>query len=196
MFIDQLLNDVQVGDLVFIRAETPLMKLVSRATDCWANHVGFIYDKTPQRCIVAESRIPLSGKTDLAKFLARSRSGRFAILRLKSELSEHQQSRLKQSADRRMSKLYHLGFNLHSSRQFCSKFIYEVFLEALQIEVGKPESFAQLLRRNPEESLWFWHCWYFGHIPWHRQTITPACQLHSPLLTPVGSDQANHLKSR
>jgi hypothetical protein len=39
------------------------------------------------------------------------------------------------------------------------------------------ERFSTLLSRNPDEGLMFWQLWYFGRIPWDRQTVTPASLL-------------------
>ena len=68
---------------------------------------------------------------------------------------------------------------------FCSKFVYEIFMSAMEIEIGKLETFRQLHQRLPEVSLVFWRFWYFGLIPWSRVTITPASQMESELLYTV-----------
>jgi hypothetical protein len=31
----------------------------------------------------------------------------------------------------------------------------------------------------------FWRVWYFGSIPWQRETVTPASVLHTPGLRTV-----------
>ena len=40
-------------------------------------------------------------------------------------------------------------------------------------------TFAHLLERNPSAGLGFWRVWYFGRIPWTRETVTPASLLQS-----------------
>jgi len=92
---------------------------------------------------------------------------------------------LQEAAQKRMKRLYHLGFKYDSKRQFCSKFVYEVFKEALNIEVGQLETFRDLLNKNPNVSKRFWKLWFFGFIPWKRLTVTPASQLESPKLETI-----------
>lgn len=36
----------------------------------------------------------------------------------------------------RLNKFYHTGFKYESSRQFCSKFVFDIYKEALCIPVG------------------------------------------------------------
>jgi hypothetical protein len=74
------------------------------------------------------------------------------------------------------------GFNLASRRQFCSRFVREVIQEATGIAPGNVETFESLLKRNPQHGLSFWRLWFFGRIPWQRETVTPASLLESPHL--------------
>ena len=74
---------------------------------------------------------------------------------------------------------------MHSRRQFCSRFVHEVIQEAIGVQVGDIQSLAQLFGQNPQANVGFWRLWYFGNIPWARQTITPASMLSSPRLKPV-----------
>jgi hypothetical protein len=75
--------------------------------------------------------------------------------------------------------LYDTGFDLRSSRQFCSRFVREVLQEGTGRSVGDVETLAELLVRYPDAHLSFWRLWYFGRIPWQRETVTPASVLHS-----------------
>ena len=77
---------------------------------------------------------------------------------------------------------YDTGFDLNSRGQFCSRFVREVLAEATGAEVGEVVTFKTLLTSNPETDLTFWRIWYFGFIPWSRQTVTPASLLHSAKL--------------
>ena len=78
------------------------------------------------------------------------------------------------------------GFNLRRAhRQFCSRYVREVLAEATGISVGEVESFATLLSRRPNTDVGFWRMWYFGRIPWSRETVSPVSLLESPHLAPV-----------
>lgn len=169
-------GQLREGDIVFIRIANFLYRRVADATGSWTSHVGFLHHREGEEWIVAESAVPRVQITTLAKFLARSDQGMFAVRRLKRDLTPEEADGLRAAADQRMGLLYHLGFKYDSPRQFCSKFVYDCYREATGVEVGRIETFRELLASNPESPLWFWRLWYFGFIPWNRRTITPASQ--------------------
>jgi hypothetical protein len=176
---------LQVGDLVFIRIPLLPFRKVAEATCSWTNHVGIVLDVGGRQPTIGESRFPFSGATSLSRFLARSQAGRVAVARLQIPLNAHQRYRIAAAARRRSGVLYDTGFDLRSRRQFCSRYVREVLMEATGTAVGDVESFFSLLARNPDADLRFWRIWYFGRIPWFRQTVTPASLLASPRLRTV-----------
>jgi Permuted papain-like amidase enzyme, YaeF/YiiX, C92 family len=176
---------LNVGDVVFIRVAARPFREVAAATDSWTNHVGIVIDISGVEPLIAESTFPLSRTTKLSKFVARSERGRVAIARLKAAPTAEQQQQIVAAAERRSGIFYDTGFDLHSRRQFCSRYVREVIKEATGIEVGEVETFAALLTRRPRTDLGFWRVWYFGQIPWQRETVTPASLLRSPALLPV-----------
>jgi hypothetical protein len=176
---------LRVGDLVFIRISALPFRWVARATGSWTNHVGVVIDVAGKEPVIAESRFPLSCTTSLSRFIGRSEDGRVAVTRLKTPLTEAQQQRVRIAANRRLGIFYDTGFNLHSRRQFCSRYVREVVGEATGTLIGEVETFATLLSLQPESRLGFWRLWYFGRIPWHRETVSPANLLRSSDLTTV-----------
>jgi cell wall-associated NlpC family hydrolase len=178
-------DDLQVGDLVFIRVANFLYRRVADATRSWTSHVGMIDHRAGAEWIVAESTVPWSRYGSLTRFLRRSQSGQHAIMRLKTPLDAAAQARLQAAARKRMGRWYHFGFDLDSRHQFCSKFVYEVYRDALGVSLGTIESFRELLTSNPNSPLTFWKVWFLGRIPWERRTITPSSQYASDLLQPV-----------
>ena len=175
---------LEVGDVVFIRIPFKPFREVAEATGAWTNHVGIVVAAGDDP-VVAESRFPLSGRTSLSRFVARSGAGRVAIARLKRRLSLEEKHAVTMAAERRVGVLYDTGFDLSSRRQFCSRFVREVLHEATGIQIGEVETFAQLLARKADANFGFWRLWYFGCIPWERETVTPAALLHSPALAPM-----------
>ena len=139
-----------VGDVVFIRVAARPFREVAAATDSWTNHVGIVIDTAGDEPLVAESTFPLSRTTKLSKFAARSEGGRLAIARLRAPLTPEQQQQLVAAAERRTGIFYDTGFDLHSRRQFCSRYVREVIEEATGIRVGEVETFATLLTRRPQ----------------------------------------------
>ena len=173
------------GDIVFVATPNPLYRRVARATGAKASHVGIVFEDPKDGWVVAESAVPVCRYRSLAKFLSRSDDDWFVVRRLKQELTPSEVKALRQACDVRMGKWYHLGFKYESTRMFCSKFVREVYEEALGVDVGVVETFSELLRRNPQESLGFWKLWFLGRIPWQRKTVTPASQLQSERLKTV-----------
>ena len=173
-----------VGDLVFIRVGARPFREVAAATGSWTNHVGVVVD-AGEDPVIAESTFPFSRKTTLTRFAARSEGGRMAVLRLNAALTGLQQAALRDAAEARLGIFYDTGFDLHSRRQFCSRFAREVLAHGTGIVVGEEEHFGELLERHPQANVGFWKLWYFGSIPWQRTTVTPASLLASPALHPV-----------
>lgn len=180
--VNELGRQLQIGDVVFIRIPRAPFTKVADSTQSWTNHVGIVSDVSGKEPLIAESRVPLSGVTTLSKFVQRSDNGRVAVMRLATPLDAQQQLKLKMAVRARNGILYDSGFDLHSKRQFCSRYVREVLDEATGVEVGQVETFDQLLKRNPDADQAFWKNWYFGNIPWQRETVTPASQLNDKQL--------------
>ena len=180
MSVDTLAPRLRVGDLVFIRVPARPFREVAAATGSWTNHVGIVVGTDDDgEALIGESTFPFSRTTKLSRFVARSEGERVAVARLANELSAEQQEAIVEAARKRAGIFYDTGFNLHSRRQFCSRYVREVLLEATGAAVGEIETFAQLLSRQPGVDLGFWKLWYFGRIPWQRETVTPASVLES-----------------
>jgi len=176
---------LQEGDIVFIATKGLLFRRVARATGSKASHVGIAFRDARRGWVVAESAVPRSRYSALERFVARSDQRWFVIRRLGRDLAPEEVRKLRAACDARMGRWYHTGFKYDSLRMFCSKFVHEVYREALGLDIGAVETFSELLHRNPEEKLGFWKWWFFGRIPWNRRTVTPASQLVSPLLRTV-----------
>lgn len=183
--INEINNIIKPGDIVFISIPNFLFRRVAKTTCSWTSHVGVVHSQIDGQWVIAEGAVPVSKKCPLDKFLQRSENNSVSIRRLKEDLTPDEILRIQKSADSRMNKLYHLGFDFNSTRQYCSKFVYEVFKEALDVEVGELETFKELLNKNPTLSKTFWKIWFFGFIPWKRKTVTPASQYESLILETV-----------
>lgn len=183
--LNELTRQIKVGDVVFIRIPRAPFTKVADSTMSWTNHVGIVSDISGTEPMIAESRVPLSGETTLSNFVQRSDKGRVAVTRLATPLDAQQQQKLKQAVVVRNGVLYDTGFDLHSKRQFCSRYVREVVDAATGVKLGEVENFANLLKRNPNADQAFWKAWYFGSIPWQRETVTPASLLNDGKLQVV-----------
>lgn len=180
--------EYEIGDIVFTCIGAALFGQISAASNCWSNHVGIIIGHNGEDFLVAESRVPLSTITTLSRFIKRSSNQRYAIKRLDAGLTERQKQRIVEQVPSRLRKLYHTGFKYESSRQFCSKFVFDIYKEALCIPVGEIETFGELLNSNPNAKLTFWKFWFLGSIPWERKTVTPASLWHHPGLVLIHAE--------
>ncbi len=189
--LDQLeqntIERIRPGDILFISINAFLYKQVAKGTGSWCSHVGFAIEENGS-WFVLESKVPTVKKTPLRDFISRTCDQQLAIRRLKKTLSEEHMQQLLAAAQERMGKWYHLGFDYDSPRQYCSKFVYQVYRQALGVELGKLQTLEQLLNENPQANVSFWRAWYFGFIPWNRRTVTPASQLIDPQLETVFSN--------
>ncbi len=181
----ELARYLAVGDVVFIRVSALPFKKVASATQSWTNHVGVVISVSGAEPLIGESTFPFSRATPLSRFVARSESSRIEVRRLNVPLSTQQQVAIFQAAQKRMGIFYDTGFSLKSKREFCSRYVREVLSEATGIEIGEVENFSALLTRNPKVDLVFWRVWFFGNIPWQRETVTPASLLQSSNLHSV-----------
>ena len=178
-------DDLQIGDIVFIRIANFLYRRVADATNSWTSHVGMIHSKKNGEWQVAESTVPFSKINSLGKFIKRTENHKVSIKRLHATLSEEDMLKLQEAANQRLGILYHLGFDHDSTRMYCSKFVYEVYKEVLNVDIGEIETFKTLITKQPDLSLTFWKIWFFGKIPWQRRTLSPGSQYTSELLTTI-----------
>ena len=183
--VARLARSLQVGDIVFTRIGAYPFRKVAEATGTWTNHVGIVLDVSGKEPVIGESRFPFSGSTTLSRFVARSAGGRVAVMRLPTPLTEAQQIAIVAAAVQREHVFYDTGFDARSHRQFCSRYVREVLQQGAGVEVGQVETFEQLLANAPKADVGFWRVWYFGSIPWQRETVTPASVLHTPGLRTI-----------
>ncbi|CAB5534132.1 YebB family permuted papain-like enzyme [Providencia hangzhouensis] len=176
-------HEYEVGDVVFTSIGTELFRQIASASLCWSNHVGMIVGHNGEDYLIAESRVPLSTTTTLSRFIARSSDNRYSVRRFSHTLTSEQKSALVAEVPARLNKFYHTGFNYESSRQFCSKFVFDIYQSALSVQIGELETFKELLTKNPNTKLNFWKLWFIGQIPWERKTVTPASLWHHPKLS-------------
>ena len=181
----EITQTLKVGDVVFTREPYYLLRKVADASGSWTNHVGIVIDTSGAEPLVAESKVPRAVITPLSRFVGRSEAGYVAIRRPVHALSRDEESRLAAAARARIGRWYDLGFNLHSSGQFCSRLVYESLLAATGESIGEVTNFETLLKSNPDAPLAFWRVWYLGQIPWARETVTPASQYTSAALATV-----------
>lgn len=177
---EEVRSFVNEGDLVFVEIDNKLFSKVAATQSHWASHVG-VAMKQEGEWVVAESTIPVSKMTPLCEFLEKGIDTNIGIRRSRVALTEEEADRLHEAATQRMGILYHTGFKLHSRRLFCSKFVDQIYSQATQRNVGWIQTFEELLENTADPLVVrFWRWWFFGFIPWNRETLTPASQYLDP----------------
>jgi hypothetical protein len=169
-------DNLKEGDIIYISIPNLLYQAIEKGTKSQTSHVGILLKKN-DKWMVAESKVPVSTLTPLDSFISRSKDSWFAIRRFNEELSQQQITELKKACEARYGVLYDFSFNFNSSKLFCSKFVYEVFKEACNIDVGELESFKTLINKNPDALTGFWKLWFLGFIPYKKLTVTPQSQM-------------------
>ncbi|OFZ51718.1 MAG: hypothetical protein A2428_14155 [Bdellovibrionales bacterium RIFOXYC1_FULL_54_43] len=169
---------VQTGDIVFIEIDNFFLTRVARILGGWANHLGIVIGEKHEGFTVAESTIPVSRTSALCKFLKRSTNGLVAIRRYSGPIGPDENARIKAEALARVGVLYDLKFNFDTKRQYCSKFVHEVFKFALNVELGIIETLGELHERaktSPtyDDDMTFWKIYFTGEIPDEQRIITP-----------------------
>lgn len=172
--VSQLLKE---GDLVFFGLHHTVFLELAKATKSWASHVGIVIKGKNGKWEVAESVIPYSRTTGFCKFIQRGYKAYYEIYRLKKNWQADEIRKLHQNIQARLGLPYDVWFNFNGSRQFCSKFVYEVFNDSKGIEVGQRQTFEDLRKLNPTYDFTFWGYWYGGEVPWQQVTVSPGSQL-------------------
>ena len=184
--INNLKKTLRQGDIIFTSIGGPLFRRIASSTGSWTSHVGMVLKGKNGEWLVAESKVPFSRFSTLESFVGRSIGSQVATRRIKRSLSDEEISLLRKSAEKRMGKIYDFSYDINNSKsQYCSKFVYEVYREALNIEIGSNESFSELYAKFPQMPLTFWKLWYLGRIPWEMHTVTPASQFNDESLDDV-----------
>jgi uncharacterized protein (DUF1697 family) len=175
----QVQAQLKQGDLIFVQIGNVLFDQVAKTQNSWANHVGIAFQRDSGEWYVSESTIPRSRETELCDFVKKGEKRHVGVTRYHEPLESEDVLALQEAARERLGILYHTGFKLYSDRQFCSKYVDEVYTSALGIRVGREETFRSLMENTDHpEVVSFWRLWFTGVIPWNRVTLTPASQLH------------------
>jgi hypothetical protein len=195
---DQVASQLKEGDLVFREIHNFIFRYVARTTKSWASHVGLAFKDKHGKWMVGESRVPVVTIRPLCDYFDAG-SDRLSVRRLKRELTEAEVSSMRSYITEQIPKFYEFGFNLEqNSRQFCSKLVQEAYAKATGIEVGKRETFGDLMesiRGRPDEAelVRFWNVYFLGEIPYNRVTIVPATQYEDEdFVTVFNSDGVIH----
>jgi len=170
-------DELAQGDLLFIEKTSAIFDIITKTQNHWASHVGIAFKKNTDDWYVVESTIPKSRITPLCDYVRKGIETRVGIKRLHGGIESDEVEDLKESAESKLGVPYNLGFKFDAKKQFCSKLVYQSFMEALGVEIGRKQSFRDMLDETEyPEVMGFWRTWFWGFIPWGRVTVTPGTQ--------------------
>lgn len=171
--VGQTKNGYKSGDLVFISSKSGQGKAIQLATHSNLTHCGIVF---------LESNIPYVyhavepvQKSTLKEFLSYSEDGKIWVKRLKDTTLLHQKNLtlLKSKAIAMLGKHYDLYFNWSNDEIYCSEYIWKIYKNALNIEIGKqhPLKHYDLSSKIVKETM---AKRYGVQIPWEEEMIAPS----------------------
>jgi hypothetical protein len=126
------------GDIIFQSSSSRQTRAIQLATHSEWSHVGIVLKKNGD-FYVYEAVQPVKF-TPLALWLSKSKNGIFAVKRLinsDSILNESSLQRIKYSSEKFLGKDYDIYFGWSDEKIYCSEYVWKIYKEALDIEVGK-----------------------------------------------------------
>ncbi|MBS1983026.1 MAG: hypothetical protein JST16_02540 [Bdellovibrionales bacterium] len=169
---------VQEGDIVLLDVGGGVWDHVEKVSGGWASHVSVVAKDEAGEWVVFESTTPRSRVGNFCGQIAHGLNSHLAIRRLNRTLQPNELARLHRAMESRMNIDYDSTFNLDDPQtEFCSKFVHEVFHEALGVDVGRAQSFGELLDSvSPSDRVGeelFWNYYFKGALPREQRTLTP-----------------------
>ena len=129
-------EDVREGDVIFqtsLSQQSPLIKMGTRST---ITHCGVVVMKDGKPYVLETQKTLVL--TPLKKFIARGKDGKYWHKRPKLD-------NIKIKYSSYLGKPYDLAFKFDNGKFYCSKLIYDVYLNQLGIELCKPKAIDDYL---------------------------------------------------
>jgi uncharacterized protein YycO len=181
-------DEIKNGDLIFQTSLSGQSRVIQLATKSKYSHCGLIY-KDGNEFYVFEAVQPVK-LTQLEKWIARGKNGKYVIKRLKNAdqvLTPTTLTKMKQVGDQFNGKNYDLTFEWSDDKIYCSELIWKIYQRATGIEIGKIEKLSdfdltnEAVKKKMKER-------YGDKIPTEEIVISPASIFDSKLLTTVKSN--------
>ena len=120
------------GDLVFIKSQTSQSQALRDATHSEWTHVGIYLDDK-----IYES----TGITSVNSFIKRSKNSDY-ITRSIPEFEDT--TKFRAALKKYFKKPYDIYFEFSDDKIYCSEFVYKIFLDAFNVEIGKIQTFNDM----------------------------------------------------
>lgn len=170
------------GDLIFQETSGAQAVALEAATGSRWTHVG-LYLLHAGRPSVLEAVGPVR-YTPLREFLAGSRNGKYAVLRLREAgrlLPPAGIRRLRRAVEHYLGREYDSWFRWDDRRMYCSELVWKLFSRELGIRIGDLRRFGSFtLTAPPVRELVRQR--FGGRVPLDETVIAPGDMAASPLL--------------
>jgi len=180
--VGELLRD---GDIVFQSTASMQCNAVQMATHSPYSHCGIVF-KENNKVYVYEAVQPVK-KTLLEEWIKQGKSGKFDVKRLKksdSLLPASVLQKMKIYATGFIGKKYDLYFEWTDERIYCSEYVWKIYKNAANIEVGKLKQLKDFDLTSTEVKQILKER-YGNSIPYNETVISPADIFKSELLVGV-----------
>ena len=181
-------SELREGDLIFQTSLSRQSQAIQLATKSKYSHCGLIY-KDGKEYYVFEAVQPVK-RTQLDKWIARGKDGKYVIKRLKNAaqvLTPATLAKMKQIGDKFQGKNYDLTFEWSDDKIYCSELIWKVYQRATGLEIGKLEKLSdfdltnEAVKQKMKER-------YGNKILMNEIVISPVAIFDSELLKTVKSN--------
>ena len=166
-------GEIKNGDLIFQTSLSGQSKAIQAATHSKYSHCGIIY-RDGNDFLVFEAVQPVK-RTPLDKWIARGKSGKFVIKRLKNAeqvLTPATLQKMKQVGEEFIGKNYDKTFEWSDNKIYCSELIWKVYQRATGIEVGRLQKLSDFdLTNEAVQNKMFER--YGKKIPMNEIVISP-----------------------
>lgn len=123
---------ISQGDLVFIKSQTAQSQALRDATHSEWTHVGIYLDDK-----IYES----TGLTSLNSFIKRSKNSEYTT----RSIPEFQDTpEFRAALKKYYKKPYDIYFEWSDDKIYCSEFVYKIFLDAFNVEIGQKQTFNEM----------------------------------------------------
>lgn len=180
----QIKVNYKSGDLVFISSNAGQGKAIQLATHSNLTHCGIIFIEN--NTIYVYHAVEPVQKSTLKEFLNYSEDGKIWVRRLNDStiLNQKNLALLKSHAIGMLGKHYDLYFSWSNDEIYCSEYIWKIYKNALNIEIGKqhPLKFYDLSSKIVKETM---EKRYGDKIPLDEKMIAPSDIFNSQNLISV-----------
>lgn len=167
LFVELLLVELEIGDIVFICVIVWLFFEVVSVMCLWMNYVGIVVGECGGEMLIVESMFLLLCVMMMLWFFVCFDCGVCVIVWFRQLFDVVQCCEFVVVVMCWIGVVYDMGFNFVLCWQFCLCFVCEVVCEVMWIVFGDVEIFDMLLYWNFDYLFGFWRIWYFGWILWY-----------------------------